>query len=149
MKYNKHYMNSMPLTNTSIPYSRLDVWVNLLVHELFHHYQYHSLESDWKQINWGGGLSMDDYPVTAKNIELSLLERHALLAGRDAAKEAEKIEVLRRVLAIRHTRTQLPEARPGTQTNSSTSKTYGRGSTAPKGVGQHSRQVQVGRFRQS
>lgn len=144
--YKPHDMDREPLSNTPIPYSSHDVWVGLFVHELFHHYQFHAPDSDWISLAWGG-LSRADYPVTADNIALSLLERHALMAGRDAATVAEKSEVLRRVLGIRHARVQLPEAVREKCQISAVSKTHGQVSTSPDGVGQSFTACQSGMIR--
>ena len=116
-------------------YTNHDVWVDMFVHELFHYYQFWGPDSVWIRNDWGG-LPPSDYPVTTDNIALSILERRALLAGRDAATVPEKVEALRRVLAIRHARTQLPEAvRERCQVTASAS-THGLGATAPQGLGQ-------------
>jgi hypothetical protein len=133
--YRPRDMDRNPLTNTTIPYSRLDAWVNTFVHEAFHHYQFYAPDSDWVSLAWGG-LPTAGYPVTADNIALYLLEKHALLAGRKAATAAQKIEVLRRVLAIRKTRARLPEATPNSCQIAATSKTHGQGTHAPSGIGQ-------------
>ncbi len=104
MAYTPADMNGTP----SPRYSRLDGWMGTFVHELFHHYQHYGPDSHWRLIAWGG-LDDDYYPVTADNIALALLERAALQAGREATTTAERVEVLRRVLAIRQARTRLPE----------------------------------------
>lgn len=126
-------MNRTPLTNTTIPYTPLDVWTGLFVHELFHHYQFDDPNADWVSSSFGG-LRLENYPVTPANIALSLLERRAMLAGRAAATQPDKEEALRRVLAIRKTRAQLPEATG--KCVSVRPKTHGQGVFAPDGVGQ-------------
>ena len=135
MAYNAHDMNRTPLTGTGIPYTSLDIWADLLVHEVFHHYQFHGPAADWVSHAFGG-LQTASYPMTADNIALALLERRALVAGRAATTPAQRDDVLRRVRAIRTTRAQLPEAvRPRCRAATAT-KTHGQGATAPSGVGQ-------------
>ena len=148
MSYTSPELDPTPLTNTSLPYSRLDDWTRVFVNELFHQYQYHEPDSHWVLVDWGGpGVSLDDYPVTADNIALSLLERRALLAGRDATSTDERLVVLRRVLAIRHARLRLSEAVRERLPISQPDRSHGQQATAPNGVGQSFTPGQSGEIR--
>lgn len=137
MSYTTPELDPTPHTNTSLPYSRLDDWTRVFVHELFHQYQFYGPDAHWVRVDWGGpGVSWDDYPVTGDNMALSLLERRALLAGRDATTTDERLVVLRRILAIRRARLRLPEAVRERSPISQPAKTHGQQTTAPDGVGQ-------------
>ncbi len=133
--YTAHNMDRETLFGAS-GYTRHNVWVDMYVHECFHHYQFHAPDSNWIDRAWGGGLPWSDYPVTSDNIALSLLERRALLAGREAATVPELAAALRHVLAIRGARTRLPEAvKQRCQVTNSTG-THAQGAIAPDGIGQ-------------
>jgi hypothetical protein len=108
MRYRPFWLDPTPPGWTVLPYSRQDAWLGLLVHEGFHHYQFHAPDSDWYENAWGGATG--EYPVTADNIALATLERKVLVDGLMAQNTLDMMHALTTLCAIRQLRESLPEA---------------------------------------